>query len=144
MTMPGMSGASVPNGRGIAPAPQFPERPQPMYERKLAPSRPGNRGPLRFEEGLATDTDIPNDFQQGMMEGGTPGPGGGANADTQYKHAAQVLKERAHPGSAAWVDSPMYLGAFAGGAGEGNEIVYVQEERSGARYENLNAAVVLD
>jgi hypothetical protein len=115
-----------------------------MYERKIAPSVPGNSGPLRFEEGLATDTDIPNDFQQGMMEGGTPGPGGGPNPETLYKHADQVLKERAHPGSAAWVDSPPYLGAFAAGAGEGDVIEYVDEIRSGTRHEILNAAVVMD
>lgn len=129
---------------GLAPNPQFPERAPVTYETKMAPAMPGNRGPLRFEEGIATDTDVPNDFQRGMMEGGTPGPGGGANPETQYKHADEVYKERAHVGSAAWVDSPQYLGGFAAGAGEGNRIEYVEEDRSGGRYENLNAAVVTD
>ena len=39
----------------IGPAPQFPERTPVSYERKFSPAQPGLRGPLRFEEGLATD-----------------------------------------------------------------------------------------
>lgn len=129
----------------IAPAPQFPERAPVFYERKMAPAVPGLRGPLRFEEGIATDTDVPNDFQRGMTEGIGVAPGGvGVNPETLYKHADEVLQERAHVGSAAWVDSPAYLGGFAEGAGEGNVIEYVEEDRSGGRYENLNASVVRD
>ena len=129
---------------GISPVPQITEVAPNSYERKLAPATPGNRGPLRFEEGIATDTDVPNDFQRGMTEGDSTGPGAGVNPDTQYKHANETLQERAHVGSAAWVDSPPYLGAFAAGAGEGNVIEYVEEQRSGGRYETLNAAVVTD
>lgn len=131
---------------GIAPAPQFPEQAGYTFETKVAPGQPGNRGPLRFEEGIATDTDVPNDFQRGMTEGGVTAPGqpNQVNAETQYKHADEVLKERAHVGSAAWVDSPPYLGGFAEGAGEGNRIEYVEEIRSGGRTEILNAAVVTD
>lgn len=130
---------------GIAPAPMFPEKPSPVYERKMAPAIPGNRGPLRFEEGIATDTDVPDDFQRGMMEGTMTGPGGiGSNPETLYKHADEVFKERAHVGSAAWTDSAMCMSGFAAGAGEGNRIEYVEEDRSGGRYEYLNAAVVTD
>lgn len=131
---------------GIAPAPQFPETTPYVYERKVSPGQPGLRGPLRFEEGLATDTDIPNDFQRGMQEGGISAPGqpNQVNPETQYKHADEVYRERAHAGSAAWVDSPPYLGGFAAGAGEGNVIEYVLEQRSGGRTEILNAAVVTD
>lgn len=130
----------------IAPDPQFPERAPVTYETKLAPAQPGLRGPLRFEEGIATDTDVPDDFVRGMQEGSIPAPGqpNHVNPETLYKHAPEVLRERAHVGSAAWVDSPPYLGAFASGAGEGNVIEYVQEDRSGGRYETLNAAVVND
>jgi hypothetical protein len=143
MTMPGMG--SMPSGGGIAPAPQLPERAPVMYERKMAPAIPGNRGPLRFEEGLGTDTDIPNDFQRGMMEGTGTGPGGaGNNPDAQYKHADEVLRERAHPGSASWVDSATCLQPFATGAGEGQVVQYVQDDRSGGRYEYENAAVIQD
>ena len=44
----------------IAPDPKFPERPGNVYDRKVSPATPGQRGPLRFEEGIATDTDVPN------------------------------------------------------------------------------------
>ena len=37
----------------IAPSPKFPERPGTVYDRKLAGAVPGQRGPLRFEEGIA-------------------------------------------------------------------------------------------
>jgi hypothetical protein len=47
----------------VAPAPMFPEKGDPQFERSLAPSIPMNRGPLRFEEGVATDTDVPMDFR---------------------------------------------------------------------------------
>lgn len=131
---------------GIAPNPQLPEVSPYTFERKMAPAIPGNRGPLRFEEGLALDTDVPDDFQRGMMEGGQSAPGhpNAVDPNTQYKHADEVYRERAHAGSAAWVDSPQYLGGFATGAGEGNRIEYVEEDRSGGRYETLNAAVVTD
>ena len=38
----------------IAPTPKFPENPGTTYDRKMSPAAPGQRGPLRFEEGLAT------------------------------------------------------------------------------------------
>lgn len=132
---------------GIAPVPTLPENAPNLYERKMAPAMPGNRGPLRFEEGLATDTDVPNDFQRGMMESNqipAGQPSNAVNPETQYKHANETLQERAHVGSASWVDSPMYLGGFAQGAGEGQTVQYIQEDRSGGRYENVNAAVVRD
>ena len=46
----------------IAPAPKFPEKPGNTYDRKMAGAIPGQRGPLRFEEGVATDTDVPQQF----------------------------------------------------------------------------------
>lgn len=133
----------------IAPDPRFPEHQDYVFEEKMAPSIPGNRGPLRFEEGLALDSDVPDDFTRGMLESGTGSAPdrNGNNPDTQYKHADETLRERAHVGSASWVDSPMYLGAFAGGSSEGNRIEYVMEDRGqglGRRYENLNAAVIRD
>ena len=53
----------------IAPDPKFPERPGNVYDRKVSPATPGQRGPLRFEEGIATDTDVPNEFTKGAMQG---------------------------------------------------------------------------
>lgn len=130
----------------IAPAPRFPENPGYTYERKMAPGVAGGRGPLRFEEGLATDTDIPGDFQQGMMEGAVPAPGhpNFVNPATQYKHADQTMRERAHVGSAAWVESPTFLADYAGGAGEGNVIQYIQVDRGEGRKMRGNAATVND
>lgn len=129
----------------LAPAPGFPERAPNTYERKLAV--PGERrGPLRFEEGIATDTDVPNDFQRGMMEGAIPAPGhpNAVNPETQWKHANETMAERAHVGSAAWVEAPEFLGAFASGAGEGNVIEYPEVTRSGAHYMRVNPALVQD
>lgn len=130
----------------LAPAPQVPERAPYTYEEKIAPALPGKRGPLRFEEGIATDTSVPDDFIQGMNEGAFPAPGrpNHVNSATLHKPAAEVLRERAHLGSAAWVDSPAYLGTFAEGAGEGVTVEYVEENRSGGRYESVNASVVED
>lgn len=131
---------------GIAPAPGFPEIAPYTYERKMAEGQPGLRGPLRFEEGIATDTDVPNDFVRGMIEGTRPAAGSQNNIDreTQYKHADETMSERAHVGSAAWVESTQYLGAYASGAGEGNQIEYVMEDRSGGRYGRPNPALVQD
>ena len=49
----------------VAPAPLFPEVAGNVFERSMGPDIPGQRGSLRFEEGVATDTDVPNDFAIG-------------------------------------------------------------------------------
>jgi hypothetical protein len=59
---------------GIGPTPSFPERAPQIYERKMA-ENDERRGPLRFEEGVATDTDVPNEFQKGIMSGFAAAPG---------------------------------------------------------------------
>ena len=51
----------------VAPAPRFPEVAGNVFERTLGPDMPGERGPLRFEEGIATDTDVPTDFAIGRI-----------------------------------------------------------------------------
>ncbi len=33
--------------------------PETQFERTMGPDIAGNKGPLRFEEGVATDTDVP-------------------------------------------------------------------------------------
>jgi hypothetical protein len=129
----------------LAPAPMFPERPGTSFEVKQA----GNvtrRGPLRFEEGIATDTDVPNDFQVGAMQGYLTAPGRpNRNANVFEKPAAETMKERAHVGSAAWVEAQTFLGEFAHGSfGDHGVIEYEQADRSGGRYERLNPAVVDD
>jgi hypothetical protein len=131
---------------GIAPAPQVPEHADYTYDRTMAPAIPGNRGPLRFEEGIATDTDVPSDFVRGMREGAIPAPGSvnHVNPDTLFKHADETMRERAHVGSAAWVEAPTLLGDFAAASGGDGENTYTQIDRSGARLERPNPALVND
>lgn len=131
---------------GIAPQPQFPEWAPNVYERKMAPAVPGNRGPLRFEEGIATDTDVPNDFQKGMLQGYLTAPGRpNHNQNVYEKYPEETMQERAHVGSAAWVESPQFLGEFAQGSfTDYAEVSYLQVSRNGGHYQRSNPAVVRD
>lgn len=130
---------------GIAPAPQFPERAPQIYERKMADNEE-RRGPLRFEEGVATDTDVPTDFQKGIMSGFAAAPGRpNRNAPVWQKPAAETLSERAHVGSAAWIEAPTFLGEFAHGSFSQNaEQVVETKVVSGGRTMRLNPTVVQD
>jgi len=102
---------------GIAPNPSFPERPGTVFERKLDTQNPSRRGPLRFEEGVATDTDVPRDFEIGMRQGWETPPGSpNHNMPVHTKTAQETMQERAHVGSAAWVESQDFLGEFAQGS----------------------------
>ena len=130
---------------GLSPAPQFPERAPQAYELKGA----GNmerRGPLRFEEGLATDTDVPTDFQVGVSNGFAAAPGRpNRNAPVHTKTAAETLSERSHVGSAAWIEAPTFLSEFAHGSFSQNaEQVIETKYVSGGRTARLNATVVND
>lgn len=131
---------------GIAPNPSFPERAPQGYDVKAADGKPGNRGPLRFEEGIATDTDVPNDFMKGMAQGSATAPGRpNRNANVFEKPAAETLSERAHVGSAAWIEAPTFLGEFA----HGSFTDYAEQTvetvvRSGGRTQRLNPTVVDD
>lgn len=130
---------------GIGPTPQFPERAPQIYERKLA-DNPERRGPLRFEEGVATDTDVPTDFQKGVMSGFAAAPGRpNRNAPVWQKAAAETLSERAHVGSAAWIEAPTQLGEFAHGSFSQNAEQIVETKLvSGGRAQRLNPTVVQD
>lgn len=130
---------------GIGPEPMFPERSPNVYERKMADNAE-RRGPLRFEEGVATDTDVPTDFQKGIMSGFAAAPGRpNRNAPVWQKPAAETLSERAHVGSAAWIEAPTFLGEFA----HGSFTDYAEQKvevvaRSGARTMRMNPTVVND
>ena len=129
----------------ISPAPQFPERSPQVYEMKEA----GNvtrRGPLRFEEGIATDTDVPTDFQKGMMQGSATAPGRpNRHAPVWQKTAAETLSERAHVGSAAWVEAPTFLGEFAHGTMNDYSAAKIETvARSGGRSQRISPTVVTD
>ena len=132
-------------GYDIAPNAIPPERTPQSYQRTMGPNVAGGRGPLRFEEGLATDTDVPNDFQHGMADGYMTGPGSPNhnNPDSQYKHANEVMAERAHVGSASWVDAGSLLGGFVGGVTE-PPVTFGDVIRSGGRYERMSPEVVTD
>jgi hypothetical protein len=129
----------------ISPAPRFPERAPQVYEMKGADNAT-RRGPLRFEEGIATDTDVPADFQTGMMSGSAVAPGRpNRNAPVWQKTAAETLSERAHVGSASWVEAPTYFGEFA--QGTMNDYSGAQIEtavRSGGRTQRMSPTVVND
>jgi len=130
---------------GIAPAPQFPERGPQAYEVKGA-GNAERRGPLRFEEGIATDTDVPTDFQKGIQSGFAAAPGRpNRNAPVWQKPAAETLSERAHVGSASWIEAPTFLGEFAHGSFSQNAEQTVETKVvSGGRAQRLNPTVVND
>ena len=135
--------ASTQNTSPLAPTALPPSVQSSVYERKMAPDAPGGRGPLRFEEGLATDTDIPNEFVNGLRQGYAT-DSRGHNLNVYEKSAAETMQERTHLGSAAWTESPTQLGAFAGGSGTEGERNYIQVTRSGGRQMRRNPAQVLD
>ena len=129
----------------ISPAPRFPERAPQTYERKGADNMT-RRGPLRFEEGIATDTDVPSDFQKGMMQGSATAPGRpNRNANVFEKPAAETMAERAHVGSAAWVEAPTFLGEFAHRTMNDYSAAKIETAvRSGGRSQRQSATVVND
>jgi hypothetical protein len=132
----------------LAPTPRFPERDRGAvnYEGKAAVNSE-RRGPLRFEEGIATDTDVPNDFQLGAMQGYRTAPGKpNHNLPVFIKPAAETLRERAHVGSAAWIDSAGMNGEFMHGVQVDSNAAkrFEQVSRSGGRYERLHGAIVTD
>jgi hypothetical protein len=130
----------------IAPDPQFPERANVTYDRKMAAAATGQRGPLRFEEGVATDTDVPDQFILGAQQGYTPAAGRpNRNAAVHTKTAEETMSERAHVGSASWVESQDYLSEFSGAAFEDHgKNEYETVVRNGSRQQHPNPAQVQD
>jgi len=130
----------------IAPAPQLPERPGTVYDRTMSPALPGQRGPLRFEEGIATDTDVPMEFTKGAMQGYIPAPGRpNHNQNVFEKFPEETMRERAHVGSAAWVEAPTVLNEFASEAFADHGDNHFEEVfRDGGHQFRLSPAVVQD
>ena len=130
----------------IAPDPKFPERPGTTYDRKVSAAVPGQRGPLRFEEGIGTDTDVPQEFSKGAGQGYIPAPGRpNRNAPVHTKTAEETMSERAHVGSAAWVESQDYLSEFSGSSFHDYAANTIEEVvRNGARQQHPNPAQVND
>jgi hypothetical protein len=127
----------------LAPLDVFPERVTNVFEEKAGENL-ARRGPMRFEEGLATDSDVPNDFVRGMMDGYETGARPNQNKNVFEQWPEETMKARAHVGSAAWVEAPTYLGEFAGGSSSEAERRFIEVDRSGGRYERRNAAQVQD
>ena len=68
-------------------------------------------------EGLGTDPDIPADFVTGIRQGETPAPGRpNRNASVFVKSPGETMKQRAHAGSASWVEAPTFLREFVQGS----------------------------
>jgi len=129
---------------GIAPNPMFPERSPNVFERKMADNEE-RRGPLRFEEGIATDTDVPTDFQKGMSQGMATAAGRpNRNAPVWQKPAAETLSERAHVGSASWIEAPTFLGEFAHGSFGRNSEQQIETKMAVGRAQRVNPTVVND
>lgn len=132
--------------QNIAPAPQFPEVTPTLYERRMSPAIPGQAGPLRFQEGIGTDTDVPNNFATGAYQGYASAPGRpNRNAPVWIKPPQETMSERAHVGSAAWVEAPVFLQEFAQGAFTGDAEVHFEEViRNGAHQMRPNPVTVTD
>lgn len=130
----------------IAPAPKFPERPGNTYDRKMSAAVPGQRGPLRFQEGIGTDTDVPQEFSKGAAQGYMPAAGRpNRNAPVHTKPAEETMKERAHVGSASWVEAPDYLSEFSGGSFQDYaQNTFERAQRNGAHQQRQNPAQVQD
>lgn len=130
----------------LAPTPSFPESPGTQYEVNQVSGAPSGPGPLYFEEGLGTDTDIPQNFQLGAMQGYQTPPGrSNHNANVYIKPPQETMAERAHVGSAAWVEAPPMLQEFAvGGFSDRSALQYEEVYRNGGRMQRPNPAVVND
>jgi hypothetical protein len=114
--------------RNIAPDPEFRESADRYYEVKQA-NNTARRGPLRFQEGLASDTDVPSEFARGAMQGYQTPPGrANHNMNVFEKSAEETTRERAHVGSASWPEAPTFLSEMAAGASE-TEQEYLQVDR---------------
>lgn len=117
-------------------------RPESGYETAIAVNNV-RRGPLRFEEGVATDTDIPNDFGLGAY-GDTAGDNRG-RPYTMVKDSATTTRERVHVGSASWIEAPTMLQDFIIGASVGQSgPVFEMELGSERRMLRINPAQVFD
>jgi hypothetical protein len=124
----------------LSPTPSDPESPRYEYITKQA-ENPTRKGPLRFQEGLGTDTDIPNSFVTGALQGYETPPGRlNQNKKVDTKDASETMAERAHVGSASWPEAPEFLSGFVDGTGRNAEQKFIADIRDGGHYERPNYA----
>jgi len=126
----------------VAPNPMFPEKSPNVFERSMAPSIPMNRGPKRFMEGVANDTDVPNDFGQGAYADTAPSGRrmNHNNPEMFYKYPEQTMQERAHVGSASWIEAPAMLGDFVQGSMSGDGMPTFEYAYNSGAHANRPAA----
>ena len=105
-------------------------RPDGGYERSIAVNNT-RRGPLRFEEGVATDTDVPADFGRGAY--GDCGGDARGRPFTNRKDPAETMRERAHLGSSTWIEAPTMLQDFVIGASVGQGLPQYEMELGSER-----------
>jgi hypothetical protein len=116
--------------------------PETGYESEIA-SNPVRRGPLRFEEGVATDTDIPYEFGRGAY-GDTAGDARGRQTMAgMIKTPQETMRERVHMGSASWIEAPAELSEFVQGA-MSDHPSFERVQGSESRILRFNATVVND
>lgn len=126
----------------LAPDPHFEESADTHFETGTA-SNPSRRGPLRFQEGIASDSDVPRNFGLGVRQGHESKPGRpNVNSPVWQKTAEETLRERSHVGSASWPEAPSLISEFAGGSGNDGEQAFVQVARSGRHQARRNYAEV--
>lgn len=108
----------------IAPPNPYPEAQRNVFERTMGPEITGNRGPLRFQEGVWNEAPVQVDFGQGAYgDTSSASPRGNLpNPAALYKPAEQTMQERAHVGSASWIEAPAVLSEFVQGAVAGDGI----------------------
>lgn len=101
------------------------------------------RGPLRFEEGVATDTDVPFEFGRGAYAD-TMGDGRGRSF-TVIKDPMETTRERVHVGSASWIEAPTILQDFVYGVTAAHGFPeFEMEYGSERRILRMNPAIVMD
>ncbi len=132
---------------GLAPAPQFPEKYMPRYERSYGANPGMNEGPRRFEEGITNDGDVPAGFGRGAYGDTAPYRGSSAkvNPEVQWKRADETMRQRAHQGSSSWIEAPAMLGSFSRGAFAGHGLPqYELVVQPGTRQMRRSPTVVND
>jgi hypothetical protein len=112
--------------------------PEVQYEPALAVNTK-RRGPLRFEEGIATDTDVPRDFGVGAYVDTAVGRDNGWAPFT--KSPGETTRERAHIGSSTWIEAPEHLSEFVQGV-SADHVGYERVMGSERRFYRRNIAEV--
>jgi hypothetical protein len=80
------------------------------------------------------------------MQGYVPAAGRpNRNAPVHTKPAEETMRERAHVGSAAWIEAPDYLGEFSTGSFQDyGTNTYEEKFVSGSHQQRVNPAQVQD